>query len=198
MTAADPPRLHLGLPEHLREAAAQLYWQAFGGKLGGVLGPESRALPYLRDVIRADHAIVALDGQGGLLGIAGFRSPDGSFAGGGPGDLRRHYGLWGLIWRGGLLRLLVRDIDNDRFLIDGLAVQPRARGRGIGSALVAALCREARARGYGHVRLEVVDTNWRARALYERLGFLALRADGIGPLRHIFGFRAAVVMVRPV
>ncbi|MFN7050921.1 MAG: N-acetyltransferase, partial [Gemmobacter sp.] len=37
-------RLHLGiLPAH-RQAAARLYWQAFGGKLSRVLGPETKAL----------------------------------------------------------------------------------------------------------------------------------------------------------
>ncbi len=35
--------LQTGLPEHLRAEAARLYWQAFGGKLGLVMGPEARA-----------------------------------------------------------------------------------------------------------------------------------------------------------
>jgi RimJ/RimL family protein N-acetyltransferase len=44
----------------------------------------------------------------------------------------------------------------------------------------------------------VIDTNARARALYERLGFAAAGEAQIGPLRHIFGFRSATMMVRPV
>ena len=47
-----------GLPEHLRPDAAALYWQAFGGKLGRVMGPNQRALRFLQRVIRADHAII--------------------------------------------------------------------------------------------------------------------------------------------
>ena len=39
----------------------QLYWQAFGGKLGRVLGPDARALAFLERVIREDHVIVALE-----------------------------------------------------------------------------------------------------------------------------------------
>jgi hypothetical protein len=44
----------------------------------------------------------------------------------------------------------------------------------------------------------VVDTNARARALYERRGFVVDRTEPIGPLRLIFGFRAAHSMVRPI
>jgi hypothetical protein len=43
-----------------------------------------------------------------------------------------------------------------------------------------------------------VDTNPRARALYERRGFVLDRTTGIGPLRLIFGFRSAHTMVRPI
>ena len=188
--------VRIGLPEHLKPQAAILYWQAFGGKLGRVMGPEPRAHAFLLRVQRADHCICALSDDGQLLGIAGFKSPQGSFAGGEAGDLRAVYGRIGAAWRGGLLRLLQSEVDNDRFLIDGICVAREARGHGVGSALVAALMAEATARGYQAIRLEVIDTNIRARALYERLGFAAWRVETLGPLRHVFGFSSAVTMVR--
>lgn len=187
-----------GLPEALRPDAARLYWQAFGGKLGHVMGPAPRARRYLERVIRTDHALVVLDAQGQLLGLAGFKTPEGSFAGGSWGDMRAIYGLFGMIWRGALLRLLSREVDNDRFLLDGICVDSNARGQGLGAALMAAIEDEARTRGYGYVRLDVIDSNWRARALYERLGFLAVKTERLGPLRHIFGFDTAVTMVKPL
>ena len=187
-----------GLPEHLREQAALLYWQAFGGKLGRVMGPDARALAYLSRVIRADHAIVALDDRGDLVGLAGFKTPMGSFAGGTTRDLRVIYGLTGLLWRLPLLSLLSREVDNDRFLLDGICVAASARGLGIGSALMGAIETQARDRGYGYVRLDVIDSNWRAKALYERLGYLTVKTDDIGLLRHAFGFRSALTMVKPL
>ncbi len=187
-----------GLPQHHRAAAAALYWQAFGGKLGRVLGPDDRALAFLDRVIRADHAIVALGSDGRLLGLAGFKTPEGAFAGGAFADLRAVYGLPGAIWRGLLLRLLGRDVENARFLMDGICVLREARGRGVGSRLVEAICDEARARGYAEVRLDVIDTNWRARALYERLGFSDAGREDLGPLRHVFGFSSATKMIRPL
>ena len=50
--------LSLGLPNSLRPDAAQLYWHAFGPKLGRVLGPERHALAFLENVIRADHVLI--------------------------------------------------------------------------------------------------------------------------------------------
>lgn len=187
-----------GLPEHLRPEAAALYWQAFGGKLGRVMGPDARALRFLQRVIRADHALVALDAEGQLLGLAGFKTPQGSFAGGTTPDLRAIYGWSGLFWRLPLLALLSREVDNDRFLLDGICVTPKARSLGIGSALMAAIETEAQARGYAYVRLDVVDSNWRAKALYERLGYLAIKTDHLGLLRYAFGFNAAITMVKPL
>ena len=188
----------LGLPPSLRDKAAAIYWQAFGGKLGRVMGPDARAHAFLARVMRADHALVARDETGALLGLAGFKTPQGSFAGGSWTDTRAVYGLAGLAWRLPLLALLSREVDNDRFLLDGICVAPAARGLGVGSALMAAIEDEARARGYAYVRLDVIDTNWRARALYERLGYMGIKTAALGPLRHVFGFDAAVTMVKPV
>ena len=188
----------LGLPPSLRAQAASIYWQAFGGKLGRVMGPDARAHAFLARVMRADHALVARDETGALLGLAGFKTPQGSFAGGSWTDMRAVYGLAGLAWRLPLLALLSREVDNDRFLLDGICVAPAARGLGVGSALMAAIEDEARARGYAYVRLDVIDTNWRARSLYELLGYMGIKTAPLGPLRHVFGFDAAVTMVKPV
>lgn len=190
--------LQHGIPETGRAAAAALYWQAFGGKLGRVLGPRRRALAFVQSVMRPDQAIVALDEAGRLLGMVGYRADGCSFAGGTVEDLRAHYGVLGAGWRMPLLWALGQDAVEDGLAIDGICVAEEARGLGIGSALIAAICDEARARGYASVRLEVVDTNPRARALYARLGFAVVRETPIGALRHIFGFRTALTMVRPV
>lgn len=191
-------RIEQGLREHLRPQAAVLYWQAFGGKLGRVLGPDPKALAFLERVMRADHCLTAFDHYGNLVGLAGFKSEQGSFAGGSEADLRAVYGPVGGRWRAQLLRLLGNDADNSRFLLDGLCVSDTVRGQGVGTLLLEAIVAEGRARGYSAVRLDVVDTNARAKALYERRGFVVDRTEPIGPLRLIFGFNAAHTMVRPI
>lgn len=189
-------RLQRGLPSALRADAARLYWQAFGGKLGAVMGPDHLAFAFLDRAISANHVIIALDPAGHLLGMGGFKTPAGSFAGGVPGDLRATYGFVGSLWREWLLRLLSNEVDNDRFLIDGICVQAGQRGQGIGSLLLDALCDEAITRGYAYIRLDVINTNWRARSLYERRGFVAVKSEPIGWLRYVFGFTSSTTMVK--
>lgn len=58
--------------------------------------------------------------------------------------------------------------------IHDLAVVPDCRGQGIGPALLAAAEARARERGCCKLTLEVQDGNRRARAAYERFGFVDL------------------------
>jgi RimJ/RimL family protein N-acetyltransferase len=48
------------------------------------------------------------------------------------------------------------------------------------------------------LRLQVVDTNPRARALYERLGFRAAKTHRVPLVGPLMGFSAYTDMVRPV
>ena len=57
-------------------------------------------------------------------------------------------------------------------LMDGLAVDSAARGRGVGTRLLGAIEIHARALGKTGIRLDVLDTNPGARRLYERCGFI--------------------------
>ena len=120
----------------------------------------------------------------------------GAFALGRRAEMRAVYGRFGALWRAAVLALLTQDVDPTRFLVDGLAVGAGMRGRGIGSALLDALCAEARGRGYDEVCLDVADVNPRARALYERRGFVARGTARIGLLGPLVGFSSATRMVR--
>ncbi|MDQ1011236.1 ribosomal protein S18 acetylase RimI-like enzyme [Streptomyces sp. V4I23] len=62
--------------------------------------------------------------------------------------------------------------------IQGLAVADRARGRGVGRALLRAACDEARRQGAIRLTLRVLGHNAPARALYEAEGF---RVEGVLP-----------------
>lgn len=60
----------------------------------------------------------------------------------------------------------------------GMAVVGSSRGSGVGSALLAACVEQARALGRGALSLSVQDGNARARALYERHGFVVVGRNG--------------------
>ena len=191
-------RITTGIPATARAHVAALYWEAFGGKLGRIMGPERRALAFVSRVLRCDHGICALDDTGQVLGVIGFKTAQGALVAGNFSDMRHVYGWGGGVLRAVVMAALIRDTDNDRFLIDGIFVAPHARGRGIGTALLAAAAAEAKSRGYRQIRLDVIDTNTRARALYLHLGFVDLHTHRMGLLRHLFGFNASTTMIRDV
>jgi ribosomal protein S18 acetylase RimI-like enzyme len=197
----NPPAaivIEQGFPDADRDRIAALYWEAFGEKLGRAMGPRPKALQFFAGALNPGHAICARDSDGALLGVAGFKTPDGALVGGTVRDMARVYGWIGAIWRIALLAMLERDVENARFLMDGIFVAPEARGRGVGTELLAAVAAEARRRGYAEVRLDVVEGNDRARALYEREGFRAVATQSTGVLHHVFGFRSATTMVRRI
>ncbi|WP_461428062.1 GNAT family N-acetyltransferase [Gymnodinialimonas sp.] len=183
-----------GFPQDQRAAAAVLFWQAFGSKLSKLMGPEARALAFLEPVLDPTHCLSICTVRGQLVGIAGFKTAGGAFVGGGLKDLNRVYGLPGTLWRAPLLSLLERKVETGTLLMDGIAVTPEARGLGIGTRLLEGIVSEARAQGCTRVRLDVIDTNPRAKALYERRGFVAQKEEDIFPFRWLFGFSRSTQM----
>lgn len=68
--------------------------------------------------------------------------------------------------------------DWDSLVLNSLAVDPRHRGRGIGSGLIEQVSRHARANGYDRLTLHVWADNEPAQRLYRRAGFtVAARAE---------------------
>lgn len=184
---------------HLIPQAAQLYWQAFGGKLGKVLAPEDKALALIEKVINPACAMCVVSDDGELLGVAGFKTlEDGGFIEGIFKDMREVYGLPTAIWRAIFLSLLYRKAERGTFQLDGIFVRDTARGMGVGGTLLAAVDEETQRRGLQRIKLDVIDTNPRARALYERKGFVATKVTHLGPLKYVFGFNSATTMVKHV
>ncbi len=201
LTANHPFRaftVQNGLRPHHRENAARGYWRAFARKLRYPLGPEEKAVRFIESVLDPDHAICAVSSAGAFLGMAGFKTPKGALIGGGIRDLARVHGWGGAILRGLLIHLLERKSPDDTLLMDGIFVEPEARGHGVGTALLRAVEAHAASCGLHHIRLDVIDTNPRARALYEREGFSERSVVSLGPLAPVFGFSSATEMVKPV
>lgn len=184
-----------GFSDHQRAAAVRLFWAAFKGKLLPVMKPEAKAHAFLGRVADPCHAICVVGADGALLGVAGYKTAKGGFMGGGLRDLCAVYGVFGGVWRGVMLSMLERPLEENTLLMDGIFVDAAARGMGIGTVLLRAIKAKAGAHGYTKVRLDVIDINPRARALYEREGFVAGDSTDIGPLSHIFGFQNSTEMV---
>jgi GNAT superfamily N-acetyltransferase len=187
--------IRLGVQPADRERAAGLFDLAFGEKLAVLIPEKSLRHEILTEAICLDSAFAAYRGET-LSGICGFHLHKQSFTGGlGAGLLLGKLGFWRGVRACAIGALLVRRPRPGELLMDGVAVSPEARSGGIGGRLLSALKAFAWGQGYRSVRLDVVDTNPRARALYERHGFVAVASRGTSGLTARMGFSGVTTMV---
>ena len=198
----DAIAISRGLPADLHDHGVALFDEAFGDKMRMAIPDRPRRLAYMARVFRGDRAVIALR-AGELVGMLGLASGSDAYRGGlldVPWDPRPFLDLMGL--RGAIraavgLRLAQHRPAPDELYIDGVAVAATDRGRGIGSQLLEEAAVIAHEHGLRWLRLDVVDTNPRAQALYERLGYRVTKVERMGPLERWTGFGAIISMERP-
>lgn len=183
------------LPDDLLADAAALYLSALADKLVPVYGTGLRARRALMGGFNRQMCITAVENDR-LVGILGIQTAQAEFMDVTINTLRPFYGTLGSLWRMALLALLHYAPMADEAYIDGVAVSPAYRGRGVGTRLIAALEAWATGKGLSIIRLEVVDANPRAEHLYRRIGFEAVREQTAWPVGTLFGFRSSTVMVK--
>lgn len=182
-----------GIPLEQRPQAAEIYYEAFARKLTPILGTaREEAIAILHEGLNPDNAFVALR-EGRVLGLLGFHHAGRALVEVGPGALLKRFGLLRGAGRALLGAILAREPAAGELLMDGIAVHADARGQGTGTRLFAALFAFAAQEGYTSIRLEVIDTNPRARQLYERLGFVAEKTEAV-PFLKCMGFSAVTTM----
>ena len=196
-TSSGPVIVRRGVPAGAERRAAELYWDAFGRKLGPALNPPDKAVSFLTAHLNADRAVCALlNGQ--LVGLAGYQLDGRALTGGSASAVLRAYGHLRGLHRLLLLTLFERHPAPGQLVMDGIAVDAGIRGRGVGSLLIEEVAAVAAEQDCWEIRLDVIDTNPRARALYERRDFTAIRTERTPYLRGLLGFGAVTTMRRPV
>ncbi|MFD3699880.1 GNAT family N-acetyltransferase [Streptomyces sp. NPDC058646] len=192
--------LRRGVPEGAGARVAELYWEAFEGKLGAALGPAEAGRRFLAGHLNPDRAVTALSGgpDGRVLGVAGYQLAGRGLVGGDAAAVRAAYGRVRGLYRVFLLALLERTPARGELVMDGIAVDPAERGRGIGGLLLREIDAIAGEQGCRRIRLDVVAENPRAQALYERHGFRAVQVRRTPWLRDVLGIGAVTTMHKAV
>lgn len=184
--------ISVGLSPDSTQRVAALYWVTFSRKLGAVLG-RRRTLAIINDCINPDRVIVAQDGDE-VVGFAGLTYDGTGFFTPEHNAFVKHYGpLIGSI-RARLWKAVQSHPRPHQLLLDGLGVHADFRSRRIGTALLEAVDSHAAELGKTEVILEVVDTNPRARALYERYGYQTVHTSRSWMFR-LAGFSSVHLMV---
>jgi len=197
MSPTDELKIIHGLPERHRGQVAEIYYEAFCQKLEPILASQAHGTVILERSFDPEFAIVALRGAQ-FAGLAGVQHGGGHFLSPQMSTFVREFGWWRGLFRLALFVALDSHYDADELLIDGIVVHPAMRGQGVGTRLLQAACDRAREKGLRSVRLEVVDTNPRARRLYERLGFVPIKTQKYRFLRNALGFSAVTAMIKEV
>jgi len=192
-----------GLPDELRDQAVEIFEDAFGEKMRMVVRDTDSRKEFMRRAYVAGNCVIARRGDT-LLGLAGLSTKGQPYEGGLMGstwDFRPYrdtLGWLGALWAVWGNRLADHRPKSDEIYVDGIAVAPQARGLGVGSRLLDEITSIARASGKRFVRLDVIDRNPRAQALYERLGFTVTRVQSFRYKERWVGFGAMISMEQPV
>ncbi|MDM8538111.1 GNAT family N-acetyltransferase [Desulfobacterales bacterium HSG17] len=187
------------LPYEFRASAIRLYFTALKEKLEPILGSDGRVIKALENNTVTDKCLVAIF-NGKLVGIMGIQTNKGGFLNPRFKTMVNIYGILGGIIRMGGLMILHHTTGTDELYIDGVAVAHEMRGKGIGSRLFDLLERSASKNKIRTISLEVIDTNPRAKALYEHLGFEVMKVQTLWPLSLFikFPFRSSTLMIKKI
>ena len=180
--------------EELRPATVKVYDEAFGSKLSLAIPSDTKRQLIISEGLVAENLIVATVGEE-LAGVASVRTRGGRYADGGMSGesvswsmLRQHLGTFGALRAVSVLVFADHKPEADELYLAEIAVAAAARGRGIGSRLLAEVEAIAREEGKARIQLEVIDTNPRAQELYARQGYVVVKTDRFGYLRRFIGF----------
>ena len=176
------------LPDTFRKPAVQLFLDSLGEKIVPAMGHRSRAEALLMDSLNSDACFLAVEGSD-LLGMIGLNTSETVFVEAGLVDFLKHAGFFRSLWTLPILGAMEHSTMSDEIYVEMIAVSPTARGQGIGHALLARAEEHGIALGKSRLTLQVVDTNPRAKKLYETLGFRTTGTYNTYPMGRLVGWR---------
>jgi ribosomal protein S18 acetylase RimI-like enzyme len=172
---------------------AGLYLSTFTKELTAVFG--RAADETVRRAVHPDTALVACIGDH-IVGFAALADRERRFIQPQPSDFHDLYGPLARRVRAWMWSRATTPRPQ-QLLLEGLALEPTARGKGVGSRLLEAVDERARDLGQTEIILEVIDANPRAKALYERHGYRTVTTVTAAWYR-LAGFRSFDLMIHPV
>ncbi|PZD92898.1 hypothetical protein DNH61_25720 [Paenibacillus sambharensis] len=188
-----------GFGEKESPQASRLYVIAFKRKFEKLIGEEAVMQEMFEKAINPANCLCAYDEYSSLVGISGFHKGKNGLIDIKLTDFIQSFGLVKGLWKAVLTDLIFsrKALSEEELLMDGIAVDTRFRGQGIGSQLFEALMDYGKNNGYKHIQLDVIDENPRAKALYERVGFKKIRYQKVPAfIAKLIGVTGVTTMVK--
>ena len=185
----------VGIPEEFRSTAVNLYDEAFGKKISVAVKDKKNRLQLLNNSLVLKFAIGAFTNKK-LVGIAGFQTFKGSLTSGiGYRDLISQLGFIKGNWSALIFSLYERKPKQGELVMDGIAVHSEGRGKGIGTNLLKEIKKYGEIEGFNQVRLDVINTNPKAKKLYENIGYKSIKTVNFPYLEKLLGFSGVTTMI---
>ncbi len=111
------------------------------------------------------------------------------------------FGKWGGLWRYAFHKIVnyfETPLNDNEAKVEMIAVNKSVRGQGIGEQLLLTAFEQVKKENISKIFLEVVDTNPKAKKLYERLGFSTLKVDTLGKITQKAGFSKVYLMCKEI
>lgn len=189
------------LTEEQKEEASKIYFEAFSKKFANFWlfeSDEAIATSCLKDGVHFDRGLYAvLDGH--VLGIMGLDFDKEEYKKLTYKTFRKYYSVWGAFQRvfwNFIIFKLSANVKREKLHVDAVAVSKDARGMGIGTMLFNRVFEMAKEKDCDKISLTVVDTNPKAKKLYEKLGFKVVKVYEYGKATERAGFTKEILMVK--
>lgn len=195
MRATDPVHVWVRRAQEVdRPAVGRVLAEGFPEKFGRIFGPDrDRAAAVLAD-LPASGAVYVAEQAGHVVGTFTLVLEERILPGIWP-VLRRHLPYWSALRALLLLHLLgAGRPEPHTALVEGVAVLPEWRGRGVGRRMMAEALAQAHQAGRQRVGLYVLEGNEPALRLYRSVGFHVEYARPLGWQRWVFGARRVLYM----
>lgn len=152
------------------DQAIEIFYLAFKKKLRALIKSKEKTIAIYKKSINYDRVLYALKDEK-VVGIVGLHYDNKNFAKIRYEEVRKHFNFFSGYFIYLFYKIATPKIKDDVLRIDSIAVGEDFRGRGVGSMLIDEVLKFAKKKKFKEVILEVVDTNPRAKKLYENIGF---------------------------
>ena len=179
--------------ENQLDQAINIYYFAFKKKIRALIKSKEKALAIHKKALNPGRVLYALLDER-VVGIAGLHYDNKNFMEIKYKDLREHFNPIQSYFIYFIYKIMSPKFKNDVIRIDSIAVDEDVRGQGIGSILIEKVFELAKDKEFKEVILEVVDTNPKAKKLYERIGFKEKKLVKYYFTTRIAGFSSEFIM----
>ena len=187
-------QIQFGVPKNQRSKIAKIYYEAFQDKLSRIFSNKQKVETLISTSLRDERILVAYK-DGVVVGFAGLQYQGKKFMDPSLTQAVRIYGLETIrVLLFFAFSIFTKPKPNQLYL-EILAVSKDQQNKGIGTKLIQSTINHARSKKIPQIKLEVVNTNPKAKKLYQRIGFGKVKDHKIPyPFSALIGFNIITEM----